>query len=108
MNIYIITKNYIKNIYIINNNHLTLGLERVTDDLPDYINFHEDALLKHFPSFLDPKKVVIEILEDVPVSDKLLVACKMLKAKGYKLALDDHDFDPKWEVFFPYINYSIV
>lgn len=89
---------------ILTNNHLTLGVEEVTGDLPAYINFHADALIKHFPSFLDPKKVVIEILEDVPISDKLLAACKNLKAKGYKLALDDHNFDPKWKVFFPYVD----
>lgn len=89
---------------ILTNNHLTLGVEEVTGDLPAYINFHSDALIKHFPSFLDPKKVVIEILEDVPVSSALLSACKTLKSKGYKLALDDHDFDPKWKVFFPYVD----
>lgn len=89
---------------ILTNNHLTMGVEEVTGDLPAYINFHADALIKHFPSFLDPKKVVIEILEDVPISDKLLAACKNLKSKGYKLALDDHNFDPKWKVFFPYVD----
>ena len=89
---------------ILTNNHLTLGFEEITGDLPAYINFHEDALIKHFPSFLDPKKVVIEILEDVPISDKLLSACKILKSKGYKLALDDHDFDPKWKAFLPYVD----
>lgn len=89
---------------ILTNNHLTLGVEEVTGDLPAFINFHADALIKHFPSFLDPKKVVIEILEDVPISDKLLSACKTLKSKGYKLALDDHDFDEKWLVFLPYVD----
>lgn len=89
---------------ILNNNHLTLGVEEVTGDFPAYINFHTDALIKHFPSFLDPKKVVIEILEDVPVTNNLLNACKTLKSKGYKLALDDHDFTPKWTDFYPYID----
>ena len=51
-------------------------------------------------SFLDPKNVVIEILEDVPITDELIDACKELKAKGFKFALDDHDFDPKWDIFF--------
>jgi len=89
---------------ILTNNHLTLGLEQVTGDLPAYINFHADTLIRHFPSFLDPKHVVLEILEDVAVSDELVNAVKSLKAKGYKLALDDHDFDAKWDVLFPYID----
>jgi len=89
---------------ILTNNHLTLGVEQVTGDLPAYINFHADTLIRHFPSFLDPKHVVLEILEDVAVSDELVNAVKSLKAKGYKLALDDHDFDAKWDVLFPYID----
>jgi len=89
---------------ILTNNHLTLGVEQVTGDLPAYINFHAETLIRHFPSFLDPKHVVLEILEDVAVSDELVHAVKSLKEKGYKLALDDHDFDAKWDVLFPYID----
>jgi EAL and modified HD-GYP domain-containing signal transduction protein len=86
---------------IIVDNQLTLGVEEVTGNFPAYINFHGDALIHRFPSFLDPKKIVIEILEDVIITDKLLTACALLKQKGYTLALDDYDFDPKWDVFFP-------
>jgi len=89
---------------ILNNNHLTLGVENITNDLPAYINFHSNTLINEFPSFLDSTKVVIEILEDVPASDALLSACKLLSEKGYQLALDDYDFDPKWQRFFPYIS----
>jgi len=89
---------------ILTNNHLTLGLEQVTSDLPAYINFHAETLISHFPSFLDPKNVVLEILEDVPVTDELLSACKELHAKGYKLALDDFDFDEKWHAFYPFVD----
>ena len=50
---------------ILTNNHLTLGVEQVTGDLPAYINFHAETIIRRFPSFLDPKKMVIEILEDI-------------------------------------------
>jgi EAL and modified HD-GYP domain-containing signal transduction protein len=89
---------------ILTNNHLTMGLEQVTGNLPAYINFHADALISHFPSFLDPKNVVLEILEDVPVTKELLSACQALKDKGYTLALDDFDFDKKWQVFYPIVD----
>jgi len=89
---------------ILSDNHLTLGIEEITGDLPGHINFHTGALIKRFPSFLDPKKVVIEIREDVLANNALLATCKLLQEKGYTLALDDHDFDPKWEVFLPYID----
>lgn len=89
---------------ILTNNHLTLGVEKITAGKPAFINFHAKTLIKRFPSFLDPKKVVIEILEDIDICDELVSAVKSLKKKGYQLALDDHDFDPKWEVLFPYID----
>ena len=89
---------------LLSNNHLALGVENITQNLPAYINFHTKALIANFPSFLDPKKVVIEILEDVEPSDELFTTCKLLSAKGYTLALDDHDFDPRWQRFLPYIK----
>jgi len=61
---------------ILSDNHLTLGIEEVTGNLPGYINFHTGTLIKRFPSFLDPKKVVIEILEDVNTNNMLLESCK--------------------------------
>lgn len=89
---------------ILSNNHLTLGIESITHDLPAYINFHTKALIANFPSFLDSSKVVIEILEDALPTDELFIACKLLFKKGYILALDDHDFNPKWQRFLPYIK----
>jgi len=89
---------------ILTNNHLTLGVEQVTGNLPAYINFHSETLIRHFPSFLDAKKVVIEIVEDVEINDELISAVKSLREKGYQLALDDFDFNPKWSVLFPYID----
>jgi EAL and modified HD-GYP domain-containing signal transduction protein len=89
---------------ILTNNHLTLGVEQVTGDLPAYINFHAETLIRRFPSFLDPKKIVIEVLEDIEISNQLVESVKSLKEKGYTLALDDFDFDPKWDVLFPYID----
>lgn len=89
---------------ILTNNHLTLGVEEITAGLSAYINFHADTLIRKFPSFLDPQNIVVEILEDVPISDELLTACETLKSQGFTLALDDHDFDPKWDKFLPYAD----
>ncbi len=89
---------------ILTQNHLTTGLDSITNNKPAYINFFEDTLLHRFPNSLDPNKVVVEILETVNVSPELLKTCRRLKKQGYKLALDDHDFDAKWDIFLPYID----
>ncbi len=89
---------------ILAQNHLLLGLDELTNGKFAFINFHEDALLHHFPTSLPIDDIYVEILEDVPISEELVLACKKLKRLGYKLALDDHDFDKKWDVFLPFID----
>lgn len=89
---------------ILTNSHLDLGLEDISAGKPVFINFHQDTLLYRFPTSLDPQKVVIEIVETVKPTPELVQACKTIKELGYTLALDDHDFDPQWDVLLPYID----
>lgn len=89
---------------LLTGSHLTTGIEEITDGKLAFINFHEDTLLYRFPTFLDPSLAVIEIVETVPISKPLISACKHIRDLGYKIALDDHDFDPKWDAFLPYIH----
>lgn len=89
---------------ILTNNHLDIGLQELTEGKLAFINFHEETLLHRFPTSLDPKSVVIEILETVNVTEQLVKACIGLKKKGYKLALDDFTFAPCWDVLLPYTD----
>lgn len=89
---------------ILTDSHLDLGLEDISAGKPVFINFHQDTLLHRFPTSLDPKQVVIEVVETVKPTPKLVQACKTIKKLGYTLALDDHDFAPQWDVLLPYID----
>ena len=89
---------------ILTDSHLDLGLEDISAGKPVFINFHQDTLLHRFPTSLDPKKVVIEVVETVEPNVDLVQACKNIKELGYTIALDDHDFDPKWDVLLPYTD----
>jgi len=89
---------------ILTDSHLDLGLEDISAGKPVFINFHQDTLLYRFPTSLDPKKVVIEVVETVKPTAELVQACKNIKELGYTLALDDHDFDPQWDVLLPYAD----
>lgn len=89
---------------LITDNHLLVGLEKITCGHKGFINFTSQCMIHHFPVSLDPKTVVVEILETAEASSELLQACKLLSERGYVLALDDHDFDPKWQAFLPYIR----
>jgi c-di-GMP phosphodiesterase len=89
---------------ILTNNHLDIGLEDITGGKLAFINFHQDTLQHRFPTSLDQKLVVIEIVETVQLTTELVRACINIKELGYKLALDDFDFDPKWDVLLPYAD----
>lgn len=93
---------------LIMQHHLLMGVEKVTSNKLAFINFSEETLLHHFPTSIKPESMVIEVLETVPPTPELLATLKFLKDRGYQLALDDHDFDPKWDPFLPYISYLKV
>ncbi len=93
---------------ILTGNHLSLGIDEVSCQKTAFINFHQDTLLYRFPTSLDPHLVVIEIVESVKVTKTLIDACNHIRNLGYKLALDDYDYDAKWDPFLPFVHYIKV
>ncbi|MDM5299321.1 HDOD domain-containing protein [Bacillus pumilus] len=74
---------------LIINSFLNIGIETLTEGKRCYINFTESLLSSDLLSYFDPHQLVIEILEDVPISRALIMRCKQLKKWGYTIALDD-------------------
>lgn len=68
---------------------IEIGLERLSDKLPVHINYPsellEAATLPPFP----PSNIVIEVLETVRGSPKLLAGIEAFRAAGYRIALED-------------------
>lgn len=54
-----------------------------------FVNFPQDLLLNDAALAIPPHNAVIEILETVEPTPEVISACKRLRAKNYKLALDD-------------------
>ena len=90
---------------LIEGSQFNLGLEHLTGDKPAFINFTLDTILKNYPAMLPPETTVVEILETVTPSKKLLAAVKELDKKGYVIALDDYEHKPVWRHFYPYIDF---
>lgn len=86
-------------------NHIMGNIEELSLGAMSFINFDERSLLARLPELLNKDKAVIEILETVEVTDKIVSAISTLFDKGYKLALDDYDFKEKWIPLFPFISY---
>tara|TARA_R100000656_G_scaffold111317_1_gene83312 strand:- start:613 stop:1821 length:1209 start_codon:yes stop_codon:yes gene_type:complete len=84
--------------------HLLGDIQTLCMGKQAFINFHARTLLNDFPSFLNARTVWVELLETVGVDAPLLEACSSTTSKGYRIALDDHDFDGQWDPVIPMIN----
>lgn len=62
-----------------------------------FINFTQDLLENDLPFNFPKEKIVVEVLEDVEPTPKVLSVCRALKSHGYTLALDDFVYDRKFE-----------
>lgn len=71
------------------NTFLAIGIEKVAGESVVFINFTGELLAQDIFTSLKPDRVVIEILEDVEITPSLLTKMRLLKAEGFKLALDD-------------------
>ncbi|MFT8318770.1 MAG: HDOD domain-containing protein [Sporolactobacillus sp.] len=80
---------------VLANSTLVMNFYELIDRTRGFINFPQNFLTHELPRLLPPQKVVIEILERVDATAEVVDACKMLKAYGYTLALDDFNFNPK-------------
>ena len=74
---------------------LSLGLNKLTGRKRAFVNFTRKMLLSGIYTLLPKQKVVVEILEDVEPDEEVVNACRILKRRGYMLALDDFVFEEK-------------
>lgn len=75
---------------------LEYGLDQIVGAQLAFINFTRENLLSETALLLPKEKTVIEVLEDVHIDDALIEALQNLVRQGYKIALDDFDFDERW------------
>jgi len=73
---------------------MDIGLDTLAGNKPVNINASESFLLSGMIELLPADRVGIEVLETVPVNDKVINVCKALKAKGYKIIMDDVIYAP--------------
>ena len=77
-------------------NTVIFGMDRLTGGLPAFVNCTRESLTEELVHVLPASMTVLEILENVEPTPSLIAACRKLKALGFRLALDDFTFKPKW------------
>ncbi|KGR82838.1 EAL and HDOD domain-containing protein [Lysinibacillus odysseyi] len=93
------------------NSFVNIGVEEVSKGRPSFVNFTYNLLMGPLTDYLEPAKVVIEVLEDVPITEQLVGRLRELKNKGFKIALDDFILDENVQIYdelFAYVDYIKV
>lgn len=86
-------------------NTVMFGLERLTDGLPAFVNCTSEALTEDLVDVLPTSTTVLEILETVNPTPHLVETCRKLKAKGYRIALDDFVWEPRFDPLVALADY---
>jgi EAL and modified HD-GYP domain-containing signal transduction protein len=68
---------------------LEIGIQRISGAHRAFINVTENLLKHSGLDTLPSDRVVLEVLEDVPVDAELLARLKVLRARNFEIALDD-------------------
>jgi c-di-GMP phosphodiesterase len=89
-------------------NAVFFGLGRLTHGLPAFVNCTAETLTGDLIHMLPAGMAVLEILETVEPSPKLVQACRSLKIEGYRLALDDFTWRPGVEPLVALADYIKV
>ena len=76
------------------NTFVEIGLDKLVRDKLAAINLTEKFLLEENQLPFTPKQVILEILEDIPVTPALIEAVEKLVNEGYVIALDDYLYNP--------------
>ena len=74
---------------VIAHSFLTIGINELAGEKLCFINFTENLLVKEVFSKFPADRIVVEILEDIPITMALLQKLREIKSLGFLIALDD-------------------
>jgi EAL and modified HD-GYP domain-containing signal transduction protein len=74
---------------VILNTFAEIGFDNLVGDKIAYINVTRNFLTGKYPIPFPAERVVLEVLENIPVDAQLIEALSRLKRSGYRIALDD-------------------
>jgi len=80
------------------------GFRQVLGDKLGFINITEEVLLSDMVEILPNEQTILELLESVRLSGAVRERCRELKAKGFRIALDDHIYAPENEELYRFVD----
>jgi len=89
-------------------NAVIFGLEWLTNGLPAFVNCTVEALTEQLVLVLAPKMTILQISANVELTPRLMDACRELKARGFRLALDDFTWQQSLQPLAELVDYIRV
>jgi EAL and modified HD-GYP domain-containing signal transduction protein len=89
-------------------NTVIFGLEKLTGGLPAFVNCTQESLTEELVDVLPARMTVLEILGGLEPTPELIAACRRLKSAGFRIALDDFSWKPKFEPLVELADYIKV
>jgi EAL and modified HD-GYP domain-containing signal transduction protein len=89
-------------------NSVIFGLDKLTGGLPAFVNCTRESLTEDMVYVLPASMTVLEVLEDLEPTPELIDACRKLKSEGFRLALDDFVWKPKFDPLVKLADYIKV
>src|ERR1700679_2677223 len=74
---------------------LQVGVRKLNAACPVFINVTRNVLMNGGLDSLPYERLGLEVLETVSVDDELLARLRRLRARGFKIALDDFVYSPE-------------
>lgn len=89
-------------------NTVLFGLESLTGGFPAFFNCTFEVLTGSFIELLPPSLTVLEVLETVEPTPELIETCRRLRSSGYRIALDDFVWAPRFDPLIEISDYIKV
>ena len=96
---------------VLTHSFLTIGINNLAGEKLCFINFTENLLNNAVFERIPPKRIVVEVLEDIPITPALIEKLKYIKKLGFLLALDDfilHKNINLYDELFSLVNFIKV
>jgi c-di-GMP-related signal transduction protein len=93
---------------VVSNSMLSIGLDKLLRGKQGCINFGRDMLLQDWYSVLPKECTIIELTEDIEPDQDVVAAVRAMRARGYRIALDDFQPGTKMEPFIELAHFIKV
>jgi len=81
---------------LLTNTFFSFELKEILAGKPGLVNFTRNLILQKIPLLFPKEHIIIEVLENIEPEPEVIKSLKELRQKGFRIALDDFNYDKKF------------